>query len=228
MKTLIIGDIHGCLDKLEALIAKAGTVDEIISVGDLIDRGPDSMEVIKYCLKNNIKVCKGNHELMAQQCLEKYNPSKPFSNMWLLGSDWFYNGGDKVYGSCTPQDLSTLLLFVKSLPLYIKTSHVINDLPVVVSHTCLNSLYYSLLDMSQEDLNKYETQLLWYRGQTTQAQPKFFSVYGHTPTDALGVKTVTPIITDFGVNLDTGACYSSETRGKLTGIILPTMEIIQV
>ena len=46
MKTLVIGDIHGCLSTLKALIAKAGPVDSIISVGDLIDRGPDSFGVI--------------------------------------------------------------------------------------------------------------------------------------------------------------------------------------
>ena len=59
MKTLVIGDIHGCLSTLKALIAKAGQVDSIISVGDLIDRGEDSFGVIKYCIDNNIQVCLG-------------------------------------------------------------------------------------------------------------------------------------------------------------------------
>ena len=59
MKTLVIGDIHGCLSTLKALIAKAGPVSQIISVGDLIDRGPDSLGVIKYCIENNIQVCLG-------------------------------------------------------------------------------------------------------------------------------------------------------------------------
>ena len=59
MKTLVIGDIHGCLSTLKALIAKAGPVSQIISVGDLIDRGPDAFGVIKYCIENNIQVCLG-------------------------------------------------------------------------------------------------------------------------------------------------------------------------
>ena len=59
MTTLVIGDIHGCLSTLQALIDKAGPVDEIISVGDLIDRGPDSFGVIQYCINNNIKVVLG-------------------------------------------------------------------------------------------------------------------------------------------------------------------------
>lgn len=60
MKTsLIIGDVHGCLSTLKALIAKAGPVDEIISVGDLIDRGEDSLGVVQYCIDSNIQVCLG-------------------------------------------------------------------------------------------------------------------------------------------------------------------------
>ena len=58
-KILCVGDIHGCLSTLKALIAKAGPVSQIISVGDLIDRGPDSFGVIKYCIENNIQVCLG-------------------------------------------------------------------------------------------------------------------------------------------------------------------------
>lgn len=58
-KILCVGDIHGCLSTLKALIAKAGPVDQIISVGDLIDRGPDSLGVVQYCIDNNIQVCLG-------------------------------------------------------------------------------------------------------------------------------------------------------------------------
>ena len=77
MKTLIIGDIHGEVTKLRALVEKAGAVDEIISVGDLIDRGEDSRAVIEFCISQGIKACKGNHELMAQEVLETYDPTKP-------------------------------------------------------------------------------------------------------------------------------------------------------
>ena len=47
MKTIIIGDIHGCAAELKALLAKLciGEADHLVLLGDLFDRGPDSWEV---------------------------------------------------------------------------------------------------------------------------------------------------------------------------------------
>ena len=69
MRTLVIGDIHGCLDALKTLIdyVKPATDDTIITVGDYIDRGPDSKGVIDYILElrktHHVITLKGNHEL---------------------------------------------------------------------------------------------------------------------------------------------------------------------
>ena len=43
-RTLVIGDVHGCLDELRALVAKAGVTadDDVVFVGDLVAKGPDS------------------------------------------------------------------------------------------------------------------------------------------------------------------------------------------
>lgn len=228
MKTLIIGDIHGKITKLKALVEKAGAVDEIISVGDLIDRGEDSKAVIEFCIAQGIKVCKGNHELMAQEVLETYDPTKPFSKIYLQGSDWFNNGGAKVWEQFK-NDREFLLDYIKAMPTFIKTSHTINDLPVIVSHTCLNIYQQDFTNLEPNELIKHEEVMLWTRAQPNKTvKPYFFSIYGHTPTDYLGVKEAQPIIANFGINLDTGACYNTKDRGRLTGIILPTMEIIQV
>jgi LPS-assembly protein len=50
VKTLIVGDIHGCWDELNDLLelAALGADDAIISVGDLVDRGPDSPRVLAF------------------------------------------------------------------------------------------------------------------------------------------------------------------------------------
>ncbi|NMD05917.1 MAG: serine/threonine protein phosphatase, partial [Deltaproteobacteria bacterium] len=57
-KIFAIGDIHGCLDKLEELIEKISAdhqKDQLIFLGDYIDRGKYSREVVDYVinLKNN-------------------------------------------------------------------------------------------------------------------------------------------------------------------------------
>lgn len=69
MRHIIIGDIHGCLEELEALLHKtnAAQADRIIFVGDLVDRGPDSAGVVKKVLSMiddgyTIVLVKGNHE----------------------------------------------------------------------------------------------------------------------------------------------------------------------
>src|ERR1700679_3863963 len=64
-KTAIISDIHGCIEEFNELLIlldyKSPNV-RIISVGDLIDRGPDSVAVVRRCRELDIEVCCGNHE----------------------------------------------------------------------------------------------------------------------------------------------------------------------
>ena len=226
-KILCVGDIHGCLSTLQALIAKAGPVDEIVSVGDLIDRGPDSLGVIQYCIDNNIRVCLGNHEKMAIDALEDWlGLDHPYKRIGLLSSDWFNNGGSGVFDQIPTDQLPSVRDYFKSLPIYIKLDHEANGLPVVVSHTCLNNYSYDVLTASQEDLRKHATSFVWSRSQAAD-KAQFFNIYGHTPTDYLGLKGAVPKHSPTGINLDTGCVYDSEDRGVLTAILLPSMEIIQ-
>ncbi len=77
-RTFIIGDIHGCYNTFCELIYKKCGInkqDEIFLLGDYIDRGPYSKEVIDEILsikKNgfNIKPLMGNHEYMLLRAIE--------------------------------------------------------------------------------------------------------------------------------------------------------------
>jgi serine/threonine protein phosphatase 1 len=60
----VIGDVHGEYDTLSKLLKKIPTGSEIVFVGDLIDRGKHSSDVVELVRKNNYKVVLGNHELM--------------------------------------------------------------------------------------------------------------------------------------------------------------------
>jgi serine/threonine protein phosphatase 1 len=65
MQTLVIGDIHGCYDKLHALLDKAALTegDAIVSVGDCVDRGPDTPAVLAFFQKTpDAILIMGNHE----------------------------------------------------------------------------------------------------------------------------------------------------------------------
>jgi serine/threonine protein phosphatase 1 len=65
MRKLIIGDIHGCFDELEELLARVGPGpdDTIIALGDLVDRGPDTPKVLTFFeTHENARTIMGNHE----------------------------------------------------------------------------------------------------------------------------------------------------------------------
>ena len=65
MAQLIIGDIHGCYKEFRDLLDKAGLGDgdEIIAIGDLLDRGPKPRKIIKYFMNNpHALALQGNHE----------------------------------------------------------------------------------------------------------------------------------------------------------------------
>ena len=62
---IIIGDPHGCLTELRALVQQVGYVrerDSLIIVGDTVDRGPNSVGVVEYCIEIGARLCRGNHE----------------------------------------------------------------------------------------------------------------------------------------------------------------------
>jgi serine/threonine protein phosphatase 1 len=65
MAFLVIGDIHGCWVELQALLDKAGlrADDTILAVGDIVDRGPETPQVLDF-FRNapSAQVLMGNHE----------------------------------------------------------------------------------------------------------------------------------------------------------------------
>lgn len=92
MKTLIVGDIHGCYDQLVRLLEKVDfqeKEDRLISLGDLMDRGGQSYEVLKYLrelkerMKDRCVILLGNHEWMAIH--GRLNPE--------IRKMWYQNGG---------------------------------------------------------------------------------------------------------------------------------------
>src|SRR3546814_7017992 len=66
-RDFIVGDMHGCLDLFQAQLDRIGfdpTKDRIFSVGDLADRGPDSMGCLRLLREPWFHAVRGNHEDM--------------------------------------------------------------------------------------------------------------------------------------------------------------------
>lgn len=62
--TFVVGDVHGCLDELEALVKKAGLgkQDRLVFVGDLVAKGPDSQGVVQLARERGARAVLGNHD----------------------------------------------------------------------------------------------------------------------------------------------------------------------
>ena len=60
--TYVIGDVHGCYNTLIKLVKKLPKNADLIFVGDLVDKGPNSKKVIDFVIENNYRCIKGNHE----------------------------------------------------------------------------------------------------------------------------------------------------------------------
>jgi serine/threonine protein phosphatase 1 len=72
-KIAVIGDIHGCIGPLKDIYEKiVKYTNEVYSVGDLIDRGKNSKEVIQFCIDNKISPVKGNHEDMMLKAIQSF------------------------------------------------------------------------------------------------------------------------------------------------------------
>lgn len=185
MITTIIGDVHGNIEKLKKIIEIINVpLDEICLVGDLIDRGDHSIEVLEFVRSNNIKCVLGNHE---QMLIEALNGSK----YWL--DNWRKNGakGDL-------DDYREYSDFLNSLPL---TIHLENNIgkKFVISHSMICDVY-----TLKESNEKFRKQCLWARPQQalylSDTSMPFVNIIGHTPVEDV-IQIANTIF------IDTGCAY---------------------
>ena len=212
-KIFAIGDVHGCLGKLQTLITNIDAdpqKDTLIFIGDYIDRGISSREVIDYVigLKKEYKkvVCLlGNHEHMFIH--------------YLAGVDkdmYLENGGTATihsYGislSDEPKKRKAKIPlehrhFLESLLLHYETEDYI----------FVHAGMKPGLPLGEQTMHD----LLWVRNEFIDAEDDFgkMVVFGHTPLSY-------PLIMPNKIGIDTGAVYG----GKLTCVELPAVKIHQV
>lgn len=101
MRTLAIGDVHGCLRALNTLLAAVapGPEDLVITLGDYVDRGPDSRGVLDrlIALQSACRLVplRGNHDQMMMEARSRWDP------WWLV-----YGGLSTLasYGLSDPED----------------------------------------------------------------------------------------------------------------------------
>jgi serine/threonine protein phosphatase 1 len=117
-RDFIIGDIHGCFNLLETALEQQNfnpSSDRCFSVGDLVDRGPHSGQVLNWLEKPWFHSCLGNHEEM----LIEQDPNSEKGQYWFesYGGDWWL--------ALTENERSKIIAALETLPLAIEveTAH---------------------------------------------------------------------------------------------------------
>ncbi len=198
-RLFIIGDVHGCLHALDSLINEIEwrpERDELIFLGDYIDRGENSSGVIDYLIRlsslsPNVRCLMGNHEDLFLD--------------YLYGGDintYLFNGGGATLKSYRVNGKVTVprehISFLKSLQLYIE----LDDYYVV------HAGFRPGVEIAKQSLRD----LLWIREPFLYSDYDFGKpiIFGHTPFSV-------PLVTDNKIGLDTGAVFGN----RLTCIELP-------
>ena len=187
-RLLAVGDIHGCLDHLERLIARVEPTDtdRLVFLGDYIDRGPDGKGVIDYLLDfgrrfPNSVFLKGNHEAMFLA--------------FLAGHDrmlFLYNGGGTTLESYQEgagiRIPKAHLDFLEGLSLYYATEEYI--------------FVHAGLRPGRPLEKQDERDLIWIRDEFIESDYDWGQtvVFGHTPVQE-------PFFGKNKIGVDTGAVY---------------------
>jgi hypothetical protein len=242
-----VGDVHGCLDELKALVTKASMLHNdqkefaaVILVGDLCNKGPYSAEMIQYVRsrrKRNWFSVRGNHDNAAlaaalgdvhRQAKKKYDWVHSLSDEdveWMSNLPYTITiRKEHLAGRTTSESES--ITFVNN-----PVRRMIQD-DVIVVHAGLLPGLLSLEDQSIEtmttlrDVVKGRTQNQQEEEQTISescdAWAKLwhgpeFIIFGHDAKRGLQKEK-------YAIGLDTGACYGK----MLTGIVLPDEEFVSV
>ena len=219
LRVYAIGDIHGRADLLQSLFARIDAtlrgfpIDQSIHVflGDYIDRGPNSREVIETLLtrrrQHSSVFLKGNHESYATQ----------FLNDPGMLPEWIAAGGTSTllsYGVCPPtrrkpqRDDDVAAAFRQALP----ESHRRFMAGLAISFTCGGYFFTHAGVRPGIALDRqHEHDLLWIREAFLLHDQDFGKVvvHGHTPSETVDIRCNR-------INVDTGA-YAT---GRLSCLVL--------
>lgn len=210
-RTLIVGDIHGCREELEDLLEQSGFEegDQLVSVGDLVAKGPDSLGVVRLFRELDGRGVRGNHD---QHCLHWWDAKLAGEPLPSLRP-----AHQKVADTLDEEDWRWLA----DLPLWIELEEhdalvvhagLIPDLPLEEQDP------YDLMNMRSilgdgTGSRSYEDGTPWAE---LWPGPRLV-VFGHDAVRGLQTRP-------HAIGLDTGCVYG----GWLTGVWLPERDLVSV
>jgi serine/threonine protein phosphatase 1 len=216
---IAIGDIHGCLEPLQALVTQLPAEQELVFLGDYIDRGPDSAGVIRFlkqlAQQRPCRFLLGNHEWLMLNAIAEEEAIP-----W-----WIQNGGNPTLHSYGvdyrrwPRAGRRGDFLAEDREFFANLERFHEDDATIFVHAGIDT---GIADMRVQDP---ET-LLWIR-------EKFFRnaanwkgkevIFGHTPTTSMGLPARQTFQSHKFYGIDTGCVYG----GYLTAIDSHTHQLYQ-
>ncbi len=221
-RTIIVGDIHGCIDEFNELIKKLSydkKSDRLILLGDLIDRGPDSVAVVRKARQMDLECVMGNHEYKFLKWFKSYNSKNDVYDR----KDYYLQLSDEdinyIAQMPTSIKLENTIVVHAGLKPGISLSNQSKDDLMYLRYTDKDKKFISLKKISKfgkEATGAHFWTEFWYGPESV--------VYGHNvhSFEEPLIEEVRPGVFCYG--LDTGCCFG----GKLTAMVLETKEIVQV
>lgn len=203
-RRIIIGDVHGYYQGLMKLLKEIAPTseDQVYFLGDLIDRGPESAQVVDFVKQNNYPCLLGNHEQMLLSAL-----SGGFSSNQTIQS-WLFSGGQATITSYkTSQIPQDHIEWLKNLPTYLDLEDV--------------WLTHAGVDPNKTVSEQTANELCWIRDEFHSMELPYFTnkliIVGHTITFTLpGVSPGELAQGEGWLDIDTGAYHPRS--GWLTGL----------
>jgi serine/threonine protein phosphatase 1 len=208
---IAIGDVHGCADELRLLLNKLPLSDEVevVFLGDYVDRGPRSREVIDTVLELQpqcrVVPLMGNHEAMFLDYLDDPTSGK--------AGAFVYNGGSATLSSYADERGEV----------FIPPAHVEFLRTLRLSHETKDYFFVHAgvprAPLAQLDQRRHGSALLWMRGDflTTDYDWGKTIVHGHTVVPRVQIQANR-------ICVDTGCVFGR----RLSAIALPGERVISV
>lgn len=254
MSTYVVGDIHGHYDEwieLKTTIENKDSNARFILVGDIIDRGPKTLNMVQWVIKNitatgKYQMIMGNHEEekikwwnnhflpMARQ----YQFEGREVNLYIVSPDRFEFSTNYIRANKSYKEMYTAIKWFSTLPYY--KDIIINNRRFIIVHANLpyaaidendNIIKHKLLSANAKDF------MLWNRDvDNIEKIPNSLIIHGHNATvfpDSFNSKDFTPnklgkvYVQSHKINIDCGLVYRNNFGyGNLAAICLDTLEII--
>lgn len=243
-RDLVVGDVHGHFATLRRALAELefGKGDRLFSLGDLIDRGPDSFEARTWIAGRDPSarfdlVLRGNHEQMMLEALAS-SPLPPPGGLRSAGGAWGLwrmNGGGWWHERGPEDGARVWMDMLKALPFSARVGTRFG--PVGLVHACPVFRSWRELEEALEDAgpagHTARARAVWSRIYYGRTDPYIGESGGEWQGAVEGVRAVltghtslhAPLWRGNVLGIDTGIHYDRPEPGRLTVARIDTEEI---